>query len=290
MVVDSGEGPLAIICGGGSLPFAVAAAVTRRGRRAVLFALRGFADPERVAEYPHHWMSVGEYDGFCRKFRSEGCRDVVFIGSLVRPALRQLRFDLGTLRVLPRLIALFRGGDNHLLSGLLRMLEQEGFRAVGAHDVAPEILMPEGVLGRYEPSERDRSDIRCGLALITAMGSFDVGQAAVVANNHVLAVEAIEGTDQMLARIAELRKLSRIRTPEGTGVLIKAPKPAQDRRVDLPSIGPQTIEGVARARLAGLAVVAGGTIVAELQRVTEAADRAGLFVIGVPAPKPGGPA
>jgi DUF1009 family protein len=119
--------------------------------------------------------------------------------------------------------------------------------------------------------------------LIAAIGTFDVGQAAVVANNHVLAVEAIEGTDQMLSRIAELRRLGRIRTPEGTGVLIKAPKPTQERRIDLPSIGPQTIEGIVHARLAGIAVVANETVIAEPERVAAAADRAGVFVVGVPA-------
>jgi DUF1009 family protein len=280
---DSGEGPLAILCGGGSLPFVVADSAARRGRRVVLFALRGFADPERVAAYPHHWMSLGQASWFYRELDKEGCRDIVIIGSVVRPALRQLRFDLGTLRLVRRLVPLFRGGDNHLLSGLVRIIEEDGYRVLGAHEVAPDILVPEGALGRCKPSDRDQADIGRGLALIAAIGTFDIGQAAVVANNHVLAVEAIEGTDQMLSRIADLRRLGRIRTPDGTGVLIKAPKPAQEQRIDLPSIGPQTIEGIIHARLAGLAVVANETIIAEPERVAEAADRAGVFVVGVPA-------
>src|SRR5438105_2801083 len=140
-----GDGPLAIVCGGGAVPFAVADAVTNRGRSVVLFALRGIADPVPVARYPHRWISLGKYNELVGGFRKEGCRDIVFIGAVVRPALRQLRFDLGTLRILPKLIPMFRGGDNHLLSGLLRLFEDEGFRVIGAHEVAYELLMPLGV-------------------------------------------------------------------------------------------------------------------------------------------------
>lgn len=277
------EAPLAIVCGGGSLPFAIADAVTRRGRPIILFALRGFADPERVAPYPHHWLPLGKYGWLVRTARKEGCREMILIGSVVRPALSQVRLDFATVRQLPRLVRIFRGGDNHLLSGLVQALEQDGLRVLGAQEVAPEILVPEGLLGAHAPSTRDRDDITRGLALIATMGPFDVGQAAVVANNHVLAIEAIEGTDEMLFRIAELRRRGRIRAHERSGVLIKAPKPGQDQRVDLPTIGPHTIEAVTGAGLAGLAVVAGETIVAEADRAVVAADQAGLFVIGVPA-------
>jgi len=278
------EAPLAIVCGGGSLPFAIADAVTRRGRPIVLFALRGFADAQRVALYRHHWLSLGKYGLLVRTARKEGCQDIILIGSVVRPALSQVRLDFATVRHLPELMRIFRGGDNHLLSGVVRALEQDGLRVLGAQEVAPEILVPEGLLGAHVPSTRDRDDIARGLALIATMGPFDVGQAAVVANNHVLAIEAIEGTDEMLLRIAELRRRGRLRTHQGSGVLIKAPKPGQDKRVDLPTIGPHTIDAVIRAGLAGLAVVAGETIVAEPDRAVMAADQAGLFVVGVPAP------
>src|SRR4051812_32818928 len=224
---ERGQEPLAIICGGGSLANAVAKAVTGHGRPVLLFALRGFADPEQIAGFPHQWIGIGKYGTFRRLLERQGCRDIVFIGSVVRPSLRQLEFDWATLMLVPRLMGMFRGGDNHLLSGLLRILEQDGFRVLGAHEVAPEITVPEGCLGRFVPSERDRSDIVRGMAMIAAIGPFDVGQAVVVANYHVLAVEGIEGTDQMLERIADLRRRNRIRVPEGTGVLVKAPKPHQ---------------------------------------------------------------
>ena len=140
-------------------------------------------------------------------------------------------------------------------------------------------------MGKRAPSERDQADIATGLAVLAAMGAFDIGQAAVVAAGHVLAVEAAEGTDAMLSRVADLRRLGRIRYPVGVGVLVKAPKVGQDRRFDLPSIGPQTVAGVIRAGLAGLAVVAGGTIMAEPEVVANAADRGKIFVVGVPDPQ-----
>src|SRR3977135_1101227 len=136
---EGGEGPLAIICGGGSLPHAVAKAVTARGRAVILFALRGFADPVQVAGYPHHWMAFGKYGAFRRLFRHHGCRDVVFIGSVIRPRIRQFKFDWATLMLVPRLMAIFRGGDDHLLSGLLRIWEQDGFRVLGGHVVVPAL-------------------------------------------------------------------------------------------------------------------------------------------------------
>src|SRR5262249_45819083 len=154
-----------------------------------------------------------------------------------------------TLQLLPRVFRLFRGGDNHLLAGVAKIFEEQGFRLVGAHEIAPEILMPEGPLGSVHPSDRDHADIAQGLALLTATSPFDIGQAVVVADARVLAVEAAEGTDQMLARIAELRQSGRIASAAHRGVLVKAAKRGQDRRVDLPSIGPRTIEGATRAGL-----------------------------------------
>ena len=156
-----------------------------------------------------------------------------------------------------------------------------GLRVVGVKEVAPEVFMPEGALGRYRPSERDKADIARALSMIAALGPFDVGQAAVVANNNVLAVEAAEGTDNMLARIAELRRLGRVTAPLGVGVLVKAPKPGQDRRFDLPSIGPRTIENVARAGLAGLAVTAGSTMIAEADRSDCRRGPRKIFLVGV---------
>jgi UDP-2,3-diacylglucosamine hydrolase len=273
--------PLAIICGGGSIPGAVADAVLRRGRQPVMFGLKGWADPKMIERYTHHWIAVGQLGRFLRLAKAEECREVLLIGTLLRPPLTQIRLDWRTVRMMPHIVGAFRGGDDRLLSGVARIIESGGPRVVGVGDVAPEVIVPEGVLGRHHPSERDKSDIARALALISAVGPFDVGQAAIVANNHVLAVEAAEGTDNLLSRIASLREQGRVTVPPGVGVLVKAPKPGQDRRFDLPSIGPRTIEHAARAGLAGVAVTAGSTIVAEPAEIIAAADRAKIFFIGV---------
>jgi DUF1009 family protein len=280
------EDPLAIVCGAGNMPYRVADAVIGRGRRVVLLALVGWADPLQVERYQHHWARLGQLGRMSRIARQEGCRDVVFIGALTRPAITQLRFDLATLMVLPRIIKAFAGGDNHLLTRVCRLVEDRGFRLVGAHEVAPEILVPAGQLGRHAPTERDRADIAVGQELLAATGAFDIGQAVVVAGNRVIAVEAAEGTDRMLARIAQLRREGALKLPLKSGVLVKSPKPSQDRRFDLPSVGARTIEAAEAASLAGIAVEARGAVTADLNEMVHQADAAGLFVVGVPAGEP----
>jgi DUF1009 family protein len=201
----------------------------------------------------------------------------------MRPALSEVRLDWGTIRVLGRVMAAFRGGDDHLLSGIGRILEQDGFRMVGIKDVAPDILMPEGCIARATPDAAATADITKGREALRALGPFDIGQAVVVIDGHVVAVEDIEGTDGLLARVARLRSEGRIRAKLGRGVLVKEPKRGQDLRFDLPTVGPRTIEGAAKAGLAGIAIIAGHTIAADSQGMIEAADKAGLFIQGLPA-------
>jgi UDP-2,3-diacylglucosamine hydrolase len=275
--------PVGLIAAGGVMPFAVADSLIARGINPVLFALKGACDPVRVERFRHHWISVGQIGKAVKLFRAENCRDLVFIGTLVRPALSEIRLDWGTLRVLGRVWAAFRGGDDHLLSGIGRILEQDGFRMVGIRDVAPDLLMPEGCLTRAAPDEAAAADIAKGRDVLRALSPFDIGQAAVVIDGHVVGVEDIEGTDGLLARVARLRAEGRIRAGAARGALVKAPKSGQDLRFDLPTMGPRTIEGAAAAKLAGIAIVAGNTIVVEPQTMIEAADAAGLFVTGLPA-------
>jgi UDP-2,3-diacylglucosamine hydrolase len=274
--------PVGLIAGGGAMPFAVADSLAARGIDVVLFALKGACDPKGVERFRHHWISVGQVGRAVKLFRAEGCRDLVFIGSLVRPALSEIRLDFGTLRVLGQVWASFRGGDDHLLSGIGRILERDGFRMVGIKDVAPDLLMPQGCLTRTTPDEHAAADIDRGRAVLRALSPFDIGQAAIVIDGHVVGIEDIEGTDGLLARVARLRDQGRIRAAAKRGVLVKAPKSGQDLRFDLPTVGPRTVEGVAQARLAGMAVIAGNTLAAEPQAMIEAADMAGLFISGVP--------
>jgi DUF1009 family protein len=275
--------PVGVIAGGGAMPFAVADSLQARGIAPVLFALRGACDPVRVERFRHHWISVGQLGRATKLFRSEGCRDLIFIGTLMRPALSEIRLDWGTVRVIGRILASFRGGDDHLLSGIGRILEQDGFRMVGIRDVAPDVLMPEGCITRATPDPVATSDIAKGREVLRALSPFDIGQAVVVIDGHVVAVEDIEGTDGLLARVARLRGEGRLRSRMGRGVLVKAPKSGQDLRFDLPTVGSKTIEGAAVAGLAGIAIIAGHTIAADSQSMIEAADKAGLFIQGVPA-------
>jgi UDP-2,3-diacylglucosamine hydrolase len=274
-------GSLAIVCGGGSFPAAVAEVVARSGRRLVMFGVKGWADPDVVERYAHRWIALGQLGRLLRLARLEGCGEAVFIGSLLRPPLGKIRLDWATIHALPRIVRAFRGGDDQLLKGVAALVEQGGLRVVGLDTVAPEIFVPEGALTHRRPTDHDKADIARALEVIAALGPFDVGQAAVVADNHVLAVEAAEGTDNMLARVAEMRRQLRVTATLGRGVLVKAPKPGQDRRFDLPAIGPQTVENVARAGLAGVAVAAGCTLIATPAQVIAAADRANVFLFGV---------
>jgi len=275
--------PIGLIAGGGVLPFAVARSLMSRGITPILFALKGFCDPSQVGQFRHHWISLGQFGRLARLMHGEKCRDLVFIGAVIRPSLSEIRLDWGTLRVIGPIIASFRGGDDHLLTGIGRIIEREGFRLLGVGEIAPDLLMPEGALTRKLPNAGAEADIVKGRAVLAALGPFDIGQAVVVIDGHVVALEDIGGTDALLANVAQLRVQGRIRAAAGHGVLVKAPKSSQDLRFDLPTLGPSTIAGVADAKLAGIAVVAGQTLVAEPQVMVEAADRAGLFVTGLPA-------
>jgi DUF1009 family protein len=271
-----------LVAGGGALPFAVADSLIANGIVPVFFALKGVCDPVQVARFRHHWIAIGQLGRLTRLARDESVRDLTFIGTLVRPSLSEIRLDWGTLRVLPRVLAAFRGGDDHLLSGIGGVLEREGFRLVGIRDVAPQLLMPVGCLTRAAPDADANADIAKGRELLRALSPFDIGQGVVVIDGHVVAVEDIEGTDGLLARVARLRGEGRIRARAGRGVLVKAPKSGQDLRFDLPTTGLRTVEGAAAAGLAGIAAIAGHTIAADAQAMIEAADRAGLFVTGLP--------
>lgn len=272
--------PLCIVAGGGAFPAAVAEAARAQGRDVIMALMTGFADPA-LERYPHFWFRLGSLGAASARAKAFGARDIVMVGTLTRPRMRDLGLDWATIRLLPRIARLFRGGDNHLLSGVLGIVEEQGFRLIGAHEAAPALLLPEGRLGAVVPSAQDAADIALGLRVVHTLGPFDVGQGVIVVDGFVAAVEAAEGTDAMLARYGSLRASGRLRFSAGRGVLVKAPKPGQDRRVDLPSLGPGTITRAAEAGLGGIAFEAGGAIVPDAQELVRTADAAGLFVLGV---------
>jgi UDP-2,3-diacylglucosamine hydrolase len=212
--------------------------------------------------------------------KEQGIADIALVGAMTRPEFADLRLDWGALKRAPGLAQLFRGGDNRLLVGIAGIFEREGLRVVGAHEIAPQLLAPVGPIGGRKASAEAQADIRVGAALLAALSPFDAGQGAVVANGRVIAIEAAEGTDAMLSRVAELRTSRRLRFQGPAGVLVKLPKRGQDLRLDMPAIGVRTIEAASHAQLQGVALVAGQVLVADRDGVAHLADQAELFVAG----------
>lgn len=266
---------LGVLAGGGRLPGQVAAAARAAGRDVFLVGLEGFADRSVLAPWPHEVIRMGAAGRILAAFRAHGCRDLVLIGPVRRPSLLDLRPDTEGARILARVGRAAFAGDDGLLAAVVKVLGEEGFRIIGAQDVLQEALGPAGLLSQAGPDAMAMADIKRGIAVVRALGSVDVGQACVVQQGVVLAVEAAEGTDAMLARCASLAR-------EGPGgVLVKLVKPGQDRRTDLPTIGPATIKGAAAAGLRGIAFEAGGTILADRPAAVAEADGAGLFLLGL---------
>jgi DUF1009 family protein len=261
----------------------VADAVVAGGRQVYIVALAGVSDPD-IGRFPHCWVGLGQFGHFLGNVVREGCQEVVFVGPVRRPAdWRDLAPDFGMIRRLPRVIRMFRGGDDKLLSGVLRLTEEAGLRVRGVHEVAPRVLLPEGPLGRFDLEGGADGDILLALDLLRTLSPYDIGQGAVVASGRILAVEAADGTDGMLAHLAELRRNGRLKLRGRQGVLVKAPKRGQDLRVDLPALGPATVAGAHAAGLRGIAGPAGRLVVIEGEKLAHAADAAGLFVVGLRA-------
>ena len=271
--------PLAILCGAGAFPLEVAKEARRAGREPFLVGIVGATDPA-IESYPHVWVRMGEVGKLFAALRARAITELVMVGAMARPEFADLRLDWGAVRRAAGLAQLFRRGDNGLLVGLAEIVEREGIRVVGAHDVAPRLLAPLGPLGARAASPEDEADMALGARLLDALSSFDAGQGAVVGAGRVLAIEAAEGTDAMLARVAEMRENGRLRFAGPVGVLVKAPKLGQDLRLDMPAIGPGTIEAAARAQLRGAAIAAGSVLIVERERLTRMADAAGVFVAG----------
>lgn len=277
---------LAIIAGGGSLPEVVAEAALGAGQAVHVIGIDGFA-AEGLSRFPSTAVRIGEIGKLLRTIRQEGCSEVVIIGSVKRPDMGRIRLDGGALINLPLLLRLMIGGDDSMLSRIVQFFERKGYVVRGAHEIAPGLVSAAGPLGRHRPGRREQADIALGMAVAHRLGELDVGQAVVVARGHVLAVEAAEGTDQMLMRCAELRQWGRHRSKRAMGVLIKRPKPRQELRIDMPAIGPNTVRLAAEAGLAGVAIEARHVLIADRAETVRLADEAGLFLMGV---APGGQA
>ncbi len=271
---------IGIVAGGGDLPRAIAENARESGRQVFILALRGTSE-DWVSNYPHEWVSLGETGKAFKALRAGDVGDVLLAGKVERPKFSEIKLDAKSIMLAPRVMAAALKGDDALLRSLVDLFEREGFRVVGAAEAAPNLISDVGALGRSRPSADDEHDITLALKVVRALGELDVGQAAVVCAGLTLAVEAAEGTDAMIARVAALPEHLRGTATKRRGVLAKAPKPVQDRKTDLPVIGIQTVRNAAAVGLVGIAVEAGGALIVDKRAVGEEADRLGLFVVGI---------
>ena len=280
-------GRIAVIAGGGALPVAVVRTLLARGESPLVAVVAGEAASADFAAAERFDVAVEDFGPLLARLRKDGIGRVVLAGSIARrPRLFSIRWSLRLLAGLPRAVAGLLGGDDRLLRAVIAVLEANGIHVVGAHEVVPDLLAPQGVMTRTAPSAGDRRDIEAGAEAARAIGRLDIGQAAIAIGGRAIALEGIEGTDGLLERTAAMRGHGRLAGKAG-GVLVKCCKPQQDRRADLPAIGPDTIDAAKAAGLSGIALDAGQSFILDFERTVAAADAAGLFIVGIePGRKP----
>jgi DUF1009 family protein len=270
-----------MIAGGGELPRAIAQSVVASGRAVHILAVKGSADEAWLAEFPHDWMTLGEWGKSVRLLAAAGAKEIVLVGRVDRPTLSEIKFDTKGLMILPSLVVAARKGDDAMLRVTSDFFAREGFTVLTAAEAAPGLVMAEGPLGKLKPNAQQQDDIGRAFAIIRALGDLDVGQAAIVCDGLPLCVEAAEGTDAMIARVASLRRNLRGTPDKKRGVLAKGLKATQDRKTDLPVIGVETVRGAHAAGLVGIALEADASLIVGKAAVAAEADRLGLFITGV---------
>ncbi|MGV6801826.1 MAG: LpxI family protein [bacterium] len=274
---------LAIISGGGNLPLRLATSCQAGNNQFLMIGLEGYAD-EAIQNYPYEYCNIAEIGKLIRILKNNDCDSVVMAGIVPRPDFSKLRPDWRAAALAPKIISAARKGDGAVLEVLVSTFEAEGFLVIGAEEVADSLFAPKGAIGKYHPNEKDFQDMRKALDVIRALGQFDIGQGAVIRNGLVLAIEAAEGTDEMLTRCAHLPTDVKGYEPEEErvprGVILKTPKPDQELRVDLPTIGIETVRKVVQAGLAGIAIEAEAGLIIDKDTVAQEADQHGIFVYG----------
>lgn len=278
------NGPIAIIAGAGRLPIQLVEHLERTGQDYRILAFRGFAAPE-LRKKAHANVDLLDLKTIMNTLEEWRPRAVSLVGAVRRPGFSALLGAYSALRNMQEVKEVITRGDDQVLRGAVMLIEERGHRVVGAHELVPELVAQHSLKGSLKPNEDDRHAIAMGLDLLASLSAFDIGQGAVIARNHVLAIEGPEGTDRMLGRVLRLRQswFGLRRRKEG-GVLIKAAKRGQDLRVDMPTIGPRTVREAARAGLSGIAIGAGSTFVLEQEETLRIADRLGLFLVAVDLP------
>lgn len=264
---------LGIIAGGGNLPQRLAEACDTQERPYSVIGLQGYVDTSSTEKLIDTYLPPEKAGKIIDYFKGQKVEDIVLAGSIQRPSLLSLRPDLRGLKLLFK-AAFMREGDDSTLRVIARFLEDRGFRVIGAHEVISDLLVPAGVLTIREPTETEREVITIGAQAAKNLGAEDKGQAVVVRDGLVVGEEDIKGTDALIERCAGARS-----------ILVKVKKPQQDERLDLPTVGVQTVESAAAAGFSGIAVEAGSTLLVDKEQTIDAANRTGTFLIGIDVPE-----
>lgn len=273
--------PLGLIAGLGELSVQVAKAATERGQGVYVLRLKGFEEAA-LADYPGETVGIAKVGQILKALKKAGCEQVCFAGNVARPDFGALKPDLKGMSLLPRVLSAARKGDDALLRVLIDTFESEGFEVIGADEAAGNLRTGEGLLAGPQPSESAFADLKKAARIAGEIGRLDIGQGAIVCDGLVLCVEAQEGTDAMLERCAELDQTLRGTVSAPRGVLVKRPKPIQERRIDLPTVGLTTLEGLAKAGLAGVGVEANGALLIGGDALLKRAEELGLFIYAFP--------
>lgn len=269
------QSTLGIIAGSGRLPTQLVEACRSINRPHFVLTFEEGVNIDAVEHAPHAIVRLGAVGTALKELRNAEVKEIVLAGRVSRPSLSGLRPDFTATKLLARLGSAFLSGDDALLKALMKYLEDEGFRVVGAHNVMQELLATEGVYGKIKPDAQDEKDIQQGITAAKQLGALDIGQAVIIENGYVLGVEAAEGTDELISRCVNLKR------EKNAGVLIKAKKPNQDERADLPSIGVDTIDRLHKAGLKGIAIEAAGSLIVDREETVARADSLGLFITGI---------
>ena len=279
-------GKVGIVAGSGLLPLDLAQRLTEAGTRPFLVLMKGEADRSDLQSWDHEELDLEDFAALAGILKRHGVTHVVMAGGISRrPQISKLKPSLALLALLPKALAAFVRGDDGVLRSLAGTLEAAGILVVGAHQLVPDLLARPGPMTRLGPTKADWRDLDSALAAARAIGALDIGQGAVSIGGRAIALEGIEGTDGMLERVAALRTHGRL-AGRKRGVLVKCAKPGQELRLDLPAIGPATVEAAHKAGLAGIGVEAQKSLVLDYAGMVEKADALGLFVVGLTGESP----
>ena len=288
-------GKIGLIAGGGTIPSTVVKTALQQGRDIYVAAFAGITDLSSIlsakdnvysehnkynrndipeAAFSYEVFKLGQGGKMLKAFKREKVEEIVFIGYIRRPSFKEISLDFWTAKQIAK-FGFSISGDDSLLSRIIKLTENEGFKVIGVQDIVPELLAVKGVYGKIQPDKRAAADIEIGYKIAKGLGTFDIGQSVIVQQGMIIGVEAIEGTDALIKRCKDLQR-------KGVGgVLVKTCKPTQEKRIDLPTIGVGTIENAAASGLRGVAIEAGSALVVNVDDIIQKANKSGLFVVGI---------